>query len=76
MAFILQKQNWQVYCKYIKYITVNVFLINYFSQITQVKKQNNDIYSTSEASVKRYLGVNKFRTVASKFINPSTDSQK
>ncbi|VVC31509.1 Hypothetical protein CINCED_3A017288 [Cinara cedri] len=41
----------------------------------QAKKQNNETSVTSETSVKKYLGVNKFRSVTSKFINPSTDNR-
>ncbi|XP_060880854.1 fidgetin-like protein 1 isoform X1 [Metopolophium dirhodum] len=42
----------------------------------QVKKQNNVNSSTSETFIKKSLGVNKSRSVISKFVNPSTDNQK
>ncbi|CAI6368698.1 unnamed protein product [Macrosiphum euphorbiae] len=41
----------------------------------QVKKQNNVNSSTSETLIKKSLGVNKSRSVISKFVNPSTDNQ-
>lgn len=45
-------------------------------QHIQVNKHNNESHCTSETSAKRYLGLNKFHSVTSKFINPSTNSQK
>ncbi|XP_025206779.1 fidgetin-like protein 1 isoform X2 [Melanaphis sacchari] len=42
----------------------------------QVKKQNNVNSNTSETFIKKSLGVNKSRSVVSKFINPSIDNQK
>lgn len=42
----------------------------------QVKKQNNVHSNTSETLIKKSLGVNKSRSVVSKFVNPSTDNQK
>ncbi|XP_016662193.1 fidgetin-like protein 1 isoform X1 [Acyrthosiphon pisum] len=41
----------------------------------QVKKQNNVNSSTSETFIKKSLGVNKSRSVISKFVNPSTNNQ-
>lgn len=41
----------------------------------QVKKQNNVNSNTSETFIKKSLGVNKSRSVISKFISPSTDNQ-
>ncbi|XP_015368967.1 PREDICTED: fidgetin-like protein 1 isoform X2 [Diuraphis noxia] len=42
----------------------------------QVKKQNNVNSNTSETLIKKSLGVNKSRSVISKFVNPSTDNHK
>ncbi|CAH1709182.1 fidgetin-like protein 1 isoform X1 [Aphis gossypii] len=42
----------------------------------QVNKQNNVHSNTSETLIKKSLGVNKSRSVVSKFVNPSTDNQK
>lgn len=39
-----------------------------------MKKQNNVIPGTSEALIKKSLGVNKSRSVISKFVNPSADN--
>ncbi|XP_050437437.1 fidgetin-like protein 1 [Adelges cooleyi] len=41
----------------------------------QVKKQNNHTSGTSETLIKKSLGVNKSRSVVSKFVNPSADNQ-
>ncbi|KAE9530513.1 hypothetical protein AGLY_010975 [Aphis glycines] len=41
-----------------------------------IKKQNNVHSNTSETLIKKSLGVNKSRSVVSKFVNPSTDNQK
>ncbi|XP_060840485.1 fidgetin-like protein 1 isoform X1 [Rhopalosiphum padi] len=41
----------------------------------QIKKQNNVNSNTSETLIKKSLGVNKSRSVISKFVNPSTDNQ-
>lgn len=41
-----------------------------------MKKHNNAIPGTSETLIKKSLGVNKTRSVVSKFVNPSTDSTK
>ncbi|XP_022172151.1 fidgetin-like protein 1 isoform X2 [Myzus persicae] len=41
----------------------------------QVNKQNNGNSNTSETFIKKSLGVNKSRSVVSKFVNPSIDNQ-
>ncbi|XP_050532206.1 fidgetin-like protein 1 isoform X2 [Daktulosphaira vitifoliae] len=42
----------------------------------QVKKQNNHISSSSDTLIKKSLGVNKSRSVVSKFVNPLADNQQ
>lgn len=41
-----------------------------------MKKQNNVIPGTSDTLIKKSLGVNKSRSVVSKFVNPSTDNSQ